>query len=196
MLAWDDAFFERPYSLWERVHGVTAGSAFPDDRRLPADRPTRPPPRTLWQAVGRELAKLHARVLDVPDPRGWLDRPEHANPRETLREKLAAGRIDPKSAESLMAMFDRDEPMLASAPRCFVHDDLHAENVLATSDGEFLAIIDWGDAGFGDPALDFQWMPSYACDHAIEGYQELAPIDDAFLARIRWGQIANMLDQL
>lgn len=196
MLAWDDSFFERPYSLWERVHGVTVESVFPDDRKFAFDRPTLLPPGTLWQGVGRELAKLHHRVRDVADPRGWLDQPEHARPREKLRELLAAGRIDHTSAKNLEATFERDEPLLATAPRCFVHDDLHAENVLVTRDGAFLAIIDWGDAGFGDPALDFQWMPPSAVDDALRGYGEVTPIDDAFLARVRWGQMAHMLDML
>ena len=61
---------DRPYSLWERVHGVTVGACFLDARTVPE----------LWRAVGRELRRLHEEVRSVDDPRGWLDQPRRGNP--------------------------------------------------------------------------------------------------------------------
>jgi hypothetical protein len=43
---------DRPYSLWDRVHGVTVGAAFAEPAIVPG----------LWRAVGAELARLHAAV--------------------------------------------------------------------------------------------------------------------------------------
>ena len=43
--------------------------------------------------------------------------------------------------------------------RCFVHNDVHEMNVMCTRAGDLLAIIDWGDAGWGDPVLDFVAVP-------------------------------------
>lgn len=41
-----------------------------------------------------------------------------------------------------------------STVRCWLHGDLHAQNVLVDSDGAFSAIIDWGDITAGDAATD------------------------------------------
>jgi aminoglycoside phosphotransferase (APT) family kinase protein len=38
--------------------------------------------------------------------------------------------------------------------RCWLHGDLHAQNVLVDDDGTFRAIIDWGDITAGDVATD------------------------------------------
>ncbi|MGH7482684.1 MAG: phosphotransferase family protein [Longimicrobiales bacterium] len=83
LLAFDDTrtLVNRPFSLWERVHGETLGLA-----RLSPDRTA-----SVWRAVGRELAKLHTRVHECADPAGHLDHPardQNANstvPRELVR---------------------------------------------------------------------------------------------------------------
>src|SRR6266852_3771870 len=68
LIAFDDSrtLVDRPYSLWERVHGETFGLFASDPRLAPA----------TWRAVGQELATLHSRVHECPDALGWLDRPE------------------------------------------------------------------------------------------------------------------------
>ena len=62
MVAFDDSgtVVDRPYSLWERVHGETLCLFAPEPRSCPA----------TWRAVGRQLALLHNRVQDCPDPHG------------------------------------------------------------------------------------------------------------------------------
>src|SRR2546425_792524 len=66
LLAFDDSrtLVDRPYSIWERVHGETLGFSQADPRRA----------RATWRAVGRQLAKLHSQVAECPDPHGWLDK--------------------------------------------------------------------------------------------------------------------------
>jgi len=46
-----------------------------------------------------------------------------------------------------------------SAPAAWLHGDLHAGNMLADANGNLAAIIDFGLAGVGDPAIDL--MPAW-----------------------------------
>lgn len=64
------------------------------------------------------------------------------------------------------------------------------------ADGGLLAIIDWGDAGWGDPALEFGQAPMAAIPYLLEGYRDVAPelLGDAPEARIVWDQIVSLLD--
>jgi aminoglycoside phosphotransferase (APT) family kinase protein len=124
LLAFDDSrkLVDRPYSLWERIHGVTA-----DELTVSAIE--------LWRSVGREIARLHTRVRACSDPQGWLDHPEHGPP-----------------------------------PQRFVHDDLHGANIMCSPEGVFLGFIDWGDAGWGDPMLDFAYLPDVGVEPALDAY--------------------------
>lgn len=62
-------------------------------------------------------------------------------------------------------------------------------NLLVDPDnGALASIIDWGDAGHGDPAFDFASMPLFAIPTMLAGYREAAgDVDDGFLARTLWG---------
>ena len=55
----------------------------------------------------------------------------------------------------------------------------------------YVALLDWGAAGWGDPAWDFAGMPLRATPAMLRGYCEVSPIDDleSFTARILWRQI-------
>jgi hypothetical protein len=60
-------------------------------------------------------------------------------------------------------------------------------NVLQLKDIE---LIDWGDAGWGDPALDLCGMDLRAIPLAIKGYREVQAFecDDTLEARVLWDQ--------
>jgi aminoglycoside phosphotransferase (APT) family kinase protein len=191
LLAFDDSrtLIDRPYSLWERVHGLTVGVAFPSATAGPE----------LWRAVGRELAKLHLGVRAVEDPRGWLDEPAHGTPRALLPTLVALGRLDAALAQRIDSWLARLEPALTAAPTPrFVHDDLHDKNLMATPGGALLALIDWGDAGWGDPALDFASMPLAAVPFAREAYETVAPglLGDELEARMLWTRADGALGRL
>jgi hypothetical protein len=81
MIAFDDTrtIVDRPFSLWERVHGATLGAiTLSDDARSAA-----------WRAVGRELARLHRLVTLCPDPDGYLDVPGDYPDIEWFRRGIA-----------------------------------------------------------------------------------------------------------
>jgi aminoglycoside phosphotransferase (APT) family kinase protein len=69
-------------------------------------------------------------------------------------------------------------------------------NVMCSPAGELLAIIDWGDAGWGDPTLDFAAIPLEAIPYAREGYESEAPgALGAFPeARFLWDKLHAAMD--
>lgn len=103
----------------------------------------------LAAPLGRFLRALHATPLDdafAPDARG-----DAAAVAARGRERLAGLALDP-------ALAARAEAILAAPPALdvapvVVHGDLHAGNLLV-DDGGLRAVIDWGDCGAGDPAID------------------------------------------
>jgi aminoglycoside phosphotransferase (APT) family kinase protein len=192
LIAFDDTrtLVDRPFSLWERVHGETLGVA------------TLAPPQmtAVWRSVGSELAKLHLRVRECADPYGFLDQPERDQDISGVLERLVdAARVDIDTAGRIERLAEELRPRVAevSEPR-FIHDDIHAMNVMCSSSGELLAIIDWGDAGWGDPALDFAAIPFDDVPSALQGYEAEAPglLGRDPEARIVWNKLLDALDDL
>jgi aminoglycoside phosphotransferase (APT) family kinase protein len=192
LLAFDDsrAIVERPYSLWERVHGETLGICAPDPESAPE----------AWRAVGRQLAALHTRVTTCPDPLDWLDRPGRVTDLENRLAVLrSAHRLDADAAREMARQVDALRGVaLGDTSRCFLHNDIHAMNVMCTADRALLAIIDWGDAGWGDPVLELAQVSSAAVPFVLEGYRSEAPalLGDAPEARITWDKLAQVVEEL
>jgi aminoglycoside phosphotransferase (APT) family kinase protein len=192
LLTFDDSrtLIDRPYSLWERVHGETLGVFAPDP----------PSAHAVWREVGRQLARLHSRVQTCLDPRDWLDRPERAtNLIDKLDAVLSARLISaPEAAELRAWIVELQAALGVETPSCFLHNDIHAMNVMCTRDGELLAIIDWGDAGWGDPVLELSQVPLAAVGFVLDGYRAESPalLGDRPQARIIWDKIASLLDGL
>lgn len=111
-------------------------------------------PEQFFFQYGKELALLHHKVQHVHDPSGWLDEPWII---DSSRDVALW-----KKAESLAA---------GPVPLVFAHQDLHAENVLV-SPNESPIFLDWGDAGWGDGAADFRFIPAQFLRPALAGYGE------------------------
>lgn len=192
LLAFDDSreLVDRPYSLWERVHGETLGLFTPDPRRVPE----------TWRAVGRELATLHVRVRECPDPHGWLDEPGRPDDlARSLGAVASAASVDPATLKELARWIDALRPgVQGPTPRCFLHDDAHDMNLMCARDGTLLALIDWGDAGWGDPVLELAAVPLPALTFVIEGYRDVAPdlLGEAPEVRVLWDRIDYALAYL
>jgi aminoglycoside phosphotransferase (APT) family kinase protein len=169
MLAFDDSgeLTERPHSLWERVHGETVGLFAPDPLSIPE----------TWREVGRELARLHVRVRECPDPNGWLDEPGREVDLEArLAAHASASRVDAAMVADLSRWIEALHPRITvETETCFLHDDIHPMNLMCARDGALLAVIDWGDAGWGDPVIEFAQIPLAAVPFSLEGYREVAP---------------------
>ncbi len=78
-------------------------------------------------------------------------------------------------------------PILETAhARRFLHGDTQATNLLVHPDSlAYLALIDWGGCGWGDPALDFSGMPLRAVPAVLAGYREIAILPDDETAEAR-----------
>jgi aminoglycoside phosphotransferase (APT) family kinase protein len=191
LLAFDDSrvLVNRPFSIWERVHGETLGSA-----RLTALQR-----KTAWYEVGQELAVLHRRVRVCPDPCGYLDTPGYQLDLVPTVERLVeVGAASPELAREIFLLIEDLAPHVSVTDheRCFVHNDLHAMNVMCTRAGALLALIDWGDAGWGDPALEFAAVPLQMMSAVFEGYGAANRIRLGSFpeARIVWTQLHDAMD--
>lgn len=190
LIAFDDArrILDRPYSVWERVHGATLG-------RLPAKQRTN---ATTWRAVGRQLAVLHVGVERCDDPHGYLDEPARAlDLRDRLAQLESIGHVGGPLADALGDLIDRLRPALdpTGAPR-FLHNDVHAMNVMCAEDGTLSALLDWGDAGWGDPSVELAQVQLEVVPHVLAGHREVAPgmLGEATEARVVWDKIDLALE--
>jgi len=192
LIAFDDTrtLVERPFSLWERVHGETLGLTNLTRRRM-AD---------VWRDVGRELAGLHVRVRECLDPNGYLDAPGREEDLDAVfRPLVDARRVDLDTARRIEGSIAALRPHIGGGVDArFIHNDVHPMNVMCATTGTLLAIIDWGDAGWGDPTLDFAAIPIDAMPFALEGYEAEAPglLGPIPEARFVWDKLLNAMDDL
>jgi aminoglycoside phosphotransferase (APT) family kinase protein len=183
LVAYDDSLelLPVPYTVYERVRGETLGLLDLEPTATPA----------VWRELGRDLARLHLGVSPagpaaglaleaLPDPRGLPD------------ELAQRGLFTTVEARWLSGLLERFAGLDAGPPEPrFLHGDTQATNVMVAAGSlEYLAVLDWGGSGWGDPALDFQGMPLRAVPHALQGYRELAPAGEGSVeARVLWGHL-------
>ncbi len=181
LVAFDDslALLPVPYTVYERVHGDTLELLGLD----PTDTPE------AYRDLGRDLARLHAGV-GRQSPVGQLGAPNlpQDDPRPLPQELAAAGYFSAVEARWLGRWLNQLPPLLQDkGEHRFLHGDTQATNILVEPGSrDYLALIDWGGSGWGDPALDFSGMPLRAVPDVLAGYRELAalPGDDTAEARI------------
>ena len=139
-----------------------------------------------WRGAGRALAALHAGVEGAPDPHGHLKTITLPDPARTRARVLTAERLGTAEADwatGLTARLLSENP--PPARPAFLHNDLHAGNLMLTTEGAVTALIDWGDAGWGDPALDLSYSGPLAVPHLLAGYHEASGhADDALTLRV------------
>lgn len=177
---------EATITLYERWPGVALGTVSPHEAELPG----------FYRELGRELGHLHSRVLECPDPFGWLDEAEPSDPEGHLEMAVQNHRLDAPNALWLGRWIERLRPANShqGEPR-FLHNDAHSFNTMALPDGSFSGILDWGDAGWGDPAFDFSTLPLWAVPWALEGYREVGcATDPGFCGRVLGYILETALD--
>lgn len=187
-----------PYALYERVHAATLGLL----SREPQEA------AHAWRELGRDLGRLHAGIAPIP----WSERPgaraAAERPRRTPqqlieKEASANGWLTSMEARWLLAWFERLEPLVEAGRETRVARLLHADtqpsNVMVDGETlEYRALIDWGDARWGDVADEFIGPPLRAVPHMLAGHREVLPLDDdeTAEARILWGQLRFMVSVL
>ncbi len=182
LIAFDYSYdiISKPYSIWEKVEGRALSEL--DELVHPG----------IWKEVGVELKKLHSSVNECEDVNKWLDNPDRDYKISDLKKKVLENNRNSKLHQLIERLENKD---FYCYQKCFVHGDTHSGNILCK--GKSLAsIIDWGDAGWGDPAIDYYMIPSKAIKWVIDGYFSVGKRipDDNFFNRIVMDKIAILIE--
>ncbi|MDX6260642.1 MAG: hypothetical protein QOH84_2330 [Kribbellaceae bacterium] len=147
------ALIDAPYMVLERVHGADL-----------VDSPT--PPQAFWQEVGAQVALLHqaARPVGAPADDGGGD------PRPTVDSLATQGYLDAGIAIWLLSVFDHLATLIPAQQPVLLHGDLAQQNLI-THDGRLRAIIDWGDAAWGPPGMEFAKLTLEQVAATLPGYR-------------------------
>ncbi len=184
LIAFDDSqeIIEVPYAIVERVYGTDLSRLVPDDVRLP----------DLFRQVGAQLATLH--TAPVPDPHPWFRVPGTWDVDALLVETVAAGMLDTYAQRWFARVFRETDTDHATLRNCFLHNDVKPDNMMVNQRDE-LVLIDWGDAGIGDPAHDLAGLRAAAIAQALVGYWEIVDpaTDPTFEQRIVHLALSNAL---
>ena len=192
LLVFDDSgdIVDVPFTVYERVRGRNFGLA---DLEVAASG-------HVYREIGRQLAILHQGVTVCPDPNGYLDRPARLEPEALIAPLASAALLGGYTVRWLDRVFTRLRPVVAAAAplRRFLHFDVLPTNVMVDDAGDFAALIDWNNAGWADPALDFRFLPSRAVEATLAGYRDVAPLDgdDTAEARVLWDHLCLALTTL
>lgn len=144
--------------------------------------------RTFLRELGSEIARWRNGMTEVDLSAEHLDHPQGDDAGECLQR--AAERLSPVERTWVESVLRRLEA--APEPTAeFVHWDLHFFNVLV-HDGEFEAVIDWGDAGFGDPALNYRCLPAEWLPNLLEP----AAADGDFIGRCLYHVLGYALNDV
>jgi Ser/Thr protein kinase RdoA (MazF antagonist) len=180
-----------PFSIFERIHAEPLSGivgAAPQDHS------------PIWHELGRQLATLHANATEVDDPHGYLD-PHHRlhDPEPLLNDLERNGYLGNEAAPWVRDALRRLGAAVTPPDmfRRFIHGDVTPTNVLVARN-TFDSIIDWDDAGWGDPVMDLVSLPLRVIDHALAGYRSVMPFDGDETAeqRILWDKLIGALMRL
>lgn len=185
-----------PEVLWSRP-GLLAISAVPGRPLALYGQPS-PFDTDAWWRAGAVARSIHS----TPAPAGatsvfaagglpaWIDAE-----RQWL---LDDGRVEPAVVHARAEHAHRYLDGRAEA-RAYCHGDLQCEHVLVDADGS-IAVIDWGDAGCGDPAYDLAVLTvgnTERLDDVLAGYGPADLVDreviSAYWSLRRLGSVHWML---
>lgn len=178
LITFDDSRSLIPYvyTLYERAPGVALAEVHVDQRELPS----------LYAELGREIAAIHNNITHVDDPNGWLDTPYYCDPRKELKTAREELKVELVTYDWIAKWNDKLTPAIESTAHTrFVHHDLHAGNTMVLTDPLRLsAVIDWGDACWGEPVQDMERVPIWALPWLLKSYHEQTGlVDEMFVGR-------------
>ncbi|MEQ4205674.1 phosphotransferase [Actinopolymorpha sp. B9G3] len=187
-----------PYLVIERVRGRDLGALGVSPTEAAG----------AYRQVGLSLARLHRLVRGRVGPLPGLGVDDESDPRPTVEALAEVGYVDVDAARWLIGWFDRLARWRpADVEPVVVHGDAAPTNIVVASDLELLGpgadrgvdgvfdtatLVDWGDAAWADPAVDFAKIPLRAVPFALEGYlagvgaRSRAEALQGWAARILW----------
>jgi len=143
----------------------------------------------IFREIGRQAGIWHRGVRSVPDPKGYLDIPEWPNPRQVIANN--ADRMSTAELRWVDALISRLEKAEANV-RGFVHWDLHTHNVLV-HENQVSSVIDWGDSGWGDAAINFHCLSAFYLPELLDGF---GTDDPNFIGRCLLGMTMYALNDV
>lgn len=150
-----DELASTAYSVFRLAAGMPLGHA-----------PALPDASAFYKRLAKEIRLLHQMVMMVSDPDNLLD-PAWVVRVDDIRDKCLHPANTYLAYEANNLAESLDGPDFFGFVFC--HQDLHPENTLVL-DGDLTAIIDWGDAGWGDPAADLRYIPARHLPLVWEAY--------------------------
>ena len=177
------------FTVYERIHGDTLGLLNLEPHETP----------DVWRELGRDLARLHASSYKA----GISEQIQHdhlADPREWPEQLAEAGYFTLSEANWFSQWLDHLAPYaLAPVRQCVCHGDTQATNIMVEpTTREYLALIDWSNANWGDPAYDFGDSPIRTVPYVLDGYRQITPVDndETAEARILWRHLQLALSNM
>jgi aminoglycoside phosphotransferase (APT) family kinase protein len=157
--------------------------------------------RKVLSSLASFLSMLHAlpaETIAQPDSaiaRTWSGAQFAALYRNTRRAEIART-VSAKTLARFDAFHDALATLQPGVPR-LAHDDLSDDHILV--DGSRLSgIIDFSDAAFGDPSIDFAWfwrLGEANVDRLLQDYK-FATADPLLKTRSHWIFVRYMINQL
>lgn len=132
-----------PYMVLERVHGAEVTAAVADE--------------TIWSDLAEQLARLHQFPVGTL---AGVHTDTGGDPFVLVDRLAVAGYFDRDLATWLRDWFDRlSQSFDPNGPVVLLHGDVAPQNLLSSRGGDRVTIIDWGDAVYGPPAMEFAKLP-------------------------------------
>lgn len=162
---------DTPYMVLERVHGTDL-----------VDAAT--PPPAFWREVGNQIALLHR----ADQPAGLQPDDGGGDPSPTVESLASHGYLDPGTADWLLACFDHLAALIPTGqPLVLLHGDLAQQNLMTRGD-HFEALIDWGDAAWGPPGMEFAKLRLEQVAEVLRGYPHREGLEASILwFHLSWG---------
>ncbi|HEX3918774.1 MAG TPA: aminoglycoside phosphotransferase family protein [Caulobacteraceae bacterium] len=157
---------------------------------------------TILAQIGAFLAVLHAtppQILATDGPSRPSDTGEAFAERYEERRAEFATLLPPELLVRADAFYAALPAAVAGAPIRVVHNDFTEDHILLAPEGDRLAgVIDFTDAGLGDPAFDFTFLWAYGDDAPAQVLRSYGPGHEAdgILERSRWWFVRYRLDQV
>ena len=158
----------------------------------------------VFHQVGHELAKLHRLTpTTLANPGAIPADDDTTDPRALTLRLLAEGWIDADTSLWLTSWFDRLSTHLpADPPQVLLHGDIAPQNLLVSANTtQLTAIVDWGDAQWADPAIEFAKTPLTGIPAMLDGYRQetgeaTSPSTRSWEARVLWIHLTWALARL
>jgi aminoglycoside phosphotransferase (APT) family kinase protein len=185
LIVFDDAcdLLPVPYLVFEHIPGE------------PLSHTSRSPvaAKRALHALGGDLALLHGsirphRTLQLLPT--FAQTPD-LDPRPWVADVHRAGGMTAVDARWLGDILEGLAPtVLAERAPAFCHGDVNAANVMVDQldPPSYVALLDWGGAGWADPASDFAALSLESAPFVLAGYRAIASldVDNTMESRVLW----------